>query len=204
MLIDRHYCAGLLARDLIHAGYEQLIVVSKPGDEEVIDAVRTTARRIGPNVRVETLSHVLVEASPAQMGAAYVCASMELASDVANVMLAAGVKVGASPHAVGVAGVGIDGSGKDYHPCSGYMISAADVAEAIRRLVADTQPHRPVPLWLVGTGVDRGTARMSPTTPRENPPHAAPNTATHAAPNAAPHAGPKGTSRAPALSTNSL
>lgn len=163
VLLDRHFCAGMLARDLVNAGYQQIQVVHAPGQEEVFEAARGAARRLNPEVRVESLAVAAVTAAArdgkparAKSQVAYLCGSMEIASETANAFHDAGVKI---PADVAVVGVGMDGEGPNYRACSGYVVSAEQVADSIHQLISDINVHRPTPLWLVGANVDRGTAK---------------------------------------------
>jgi hypothetical protein len=163
VLLDRHFCAGMLTRDLVKAGYEHIYVVHEPGQDEVFEATRGAARRLNPLVRVEAMAIATVTAASrfgktaaASPQTAYLCGSMEIASDVANAFHDAAVKI---PADVAVVGVGMDGEGATYRACSGYVVSAEQVADTIHQLISEVQVHRPTPLWLVGANVDRGTAK---------------------------------------------
>ena len=167
VLLDRHFCAGMLTRDLVKAGYEHIFVVHEPGQDEVFEATRGAARRMNPMVRVEAIAIAAVKAAvtaAARAGkapgtdpqTAYLCGSMEIASEVATAFHDAAVKI---PADVAVVGVGMDGQGAAYRACSGYVVSAEQVADTIHQLISEVQVHRPTPLWLVGANVDRGTAK---------------------------------------------
>ena len=164
VLLDRHFCAGMLTRDLVQAGYEHIYVVHEPGQDEVFEATRGAARRLNPEVRVEALTPAAATAAgrgangngSAGSAPAYLCGSMELASDVANAFHQQGTKI---PQQAAVVGIGLDGEGTNYRACSGYVVSADQVADSIHQLISDVHVHRPTPLWLVGANVDRGTAR---------------------------------------------
>lgn len=163
VLLDRHFCAGMLARDLVQAGYQRIVVVHEPGQDEVFEAARAAARRLDPDARVEALAIAAITAAardgktmPVSPQTAYLCGSMEIASEVASAFNNAGLKI---PSDVGVVGIGLDGEGPNYRACSGYVVSAEQVADSIHQLISDVQIHRPTPLWLVGANVDRGTAK---------------------------------------------
>jgi hypothetical protein len=161
VLLDRHFCAGMLARDLVKAGYEHIYVVHEPGQDEVFESARGSARRLNPDVRVEpaalaTVTAAARDAKQAKVQTAYLCGSMEIASDVANAFHDASVKI---PADIAVSGIGLEGEGPSYRACSGYVVSAEQVADTIHQLISEVQVHRPTPLWLVGANVDRGTAK---------------------------------------------
>jgi Bacterial regulatory proteins, gntR family len=157
VLIDRQFCASMLTRDVIAAGYMQIYVVHEPGDTEAFEAVRAAARRTNADVRVESLAGKPIGREHVRGTPAFIGASMDIASRVANTLKAMSVKV---PTDAAVVGIGLDGSGADYIPCSGYVVSAAQVADSIRQLITEVQVHRPTPLWLVGASLDRGTMRV--------------------------------------------
>ena len=166
VLIDRPFCAGMVARDLIQQGYRHLMVVRGNADEaEIYASVHTSARRMhaGGDVKVEIIDRdeVTTRAKAHVTDSAFLCTSMETAGELRYELAAAGVSV---PDQAAIVGIGIDAPLSSHcQPASGYVVSADQVADCIRQLIDEVQMHRPTPLWLVGNWVERGSSRVAAT-----------------------------------------
>lgn len=155
VMVDRQFCGGLLVRDLAHDGHTHFVVV-EDGATELADSVQSTLRRLNPDASVTAIpSSEVVHFTPDKR-TAMICSNMMIASQAFHTLRRNGVSV---PEQVALAGIGIDGGGEGFYPCSGYIVSADQVADSIRQFIADAQVHRPTPLWLVGSYAERGTTK---------------------------------------------
>ncbi len=157
VLVDRQLCAGLIARDLVSEGFTSFIVVDDEAGS-LADGFRRSLDRLNPDAKVSILSVDAVGQYSGTGRAVFVCANMELASQTAQALKRSGVNV---PAQAAVVGIGVEGGGEGYVACSGYVVSAEQVADAVKQIIADGQSHRPTPLWLVGSFVDHGTMRAN-------------------------------------------
>ena len=158
----------MVARDLCHQGYRELFVVQDGETAEIHDAVRSSTRRLhaADEVRVETIRADAVVAGIVRAITATgqrvrrrrTCVPRwNRPANFASRWRRLGSK---SPLRAAVVGIGIDAPASDKTtPCSGYTVSAEQVADSIRQLINEVQMHRPTPLWLVGTWIDRGSTR---------------------------------------------
>ena len=167
VLVDRQLCAGLIARDLVQEGFQSFVVVDSESGTHV-DSVRSAISRLSPEAKVTSMSADAVAQFTGSQRTAFICSDMNLASQALQTLRRNGVGV---PAQVAVVGIGIEGGGDGYHPCSGYVVSAEQVAESVRQFIADGQSHRPMPLWLVGTFVDHGTMKAKASTRLESATH---------------------------------
>ncbi len=153
VLVDRQLCAGLVARDLAQEGVNTFLVIDQPSGT-LAESIRRAVERLNPDAKVIPLSLEGVSRFVPEGRTAFVCASMELASQTYQALRKIGITV---PAQTAVVGMGIEGGGDGYQPCSGYVVSAEQVADTIRQIISDGQSHKPKPLWLVGNYVDHGT-----------------------------------------------
>jgi hypothetical protein len=156
VLVDRHLCAGLISRDLSGDGFTSYVVV----DDEAAtfeQEFKRSLERVDPDAKVSSMSIDTVgQFQPNGQRTAFVCANMDIASHTVQALKRNGVNV---PADAAVVGVGVESGGDAFHPCSGYVVSAEQVAEAVKQLLSEGQSHRPTPLWLVGSYADHGTHR---------------------------------------------
>jgi hypothetical protein len=156
VLVDRQLCAGLVARDLVSDGFTSFILVDDDS-ASFAEGFKRSMERLHPEAKVNTMSIDAVGQHQANgERTVFVCANMELASHTAQALKRSGVSV---PTQAAVVGIGVESGGEGYHPCSGYVVSAEQVADAVRQIISEGQSHRPTPLWLVGSYVDHGTLR---------------------------------------------
>lgn len=155
VLVDRQLCAGLIARDLVGEGFDTFLVVDQQGGT-LTENIRRAVERLNPDAKVQSLAPEAISRHLPEGRAAFVCASMELASQTLSTLRRSGISV---PSQAAVVGIGIEGGGDGYVACSGYVVSAEQVADAIRQIISDGQSHRPSVLWLVGSYVEHGTAK---------------------------------------------
>lgn len=164
VLVDRQLCAGLLARDLVSEGFTTFNVVDLAGGN-LADIVRRAVERLSPHAKVTSVASDAVARSAPEERTAFVCASTELASQTLATLRRSGVSV---PADVAVVGIGIEGGGEGFVACSGYVVSAEQVANSIRQIISDAQSHRPTVLWLAGSYIEHGTMK-SKSSPRLEP-----------------------------------
>lgn len=156
VLVDRHLVAGLAARDLASDGFAAYVVVDDESGQ-FGDEFKRSMSRLNPDAKVTSMSIDAVGQYQANgQRTAFVCATMELASHTAQALKRNGVQV---PSEAAIVGVGVECGGDGFHPCSGYVVSAEQVAEAVKQIISEGQSHRPTPLWLVGNFVDHGTIK---------------------------------------------
>lgn len=156
VLVDRHLCANLAARDLANEGFASYIIID---DEQgsLGDGFKRSLQKLDPEAKIGSMLIDAVGQFKANgERTAFICADMQLASHAAQALKRSGVKV---PAEAAVIGIGVEGGGDGYHPCSGYVVSAEQVAEAVKQILSEGQTHRPTPLWLVGNYVDHGTLK---------------------------------------------
>lgn len=156
VLVDQQLCIGLLARDLSGDGFASYAIVEEQGST-FAETVKRSIERFSPDAKLSTTTVDAISHFHAGSGrTAFVCETMELASQTLAALKRAGVSV---PAQAAVVGMGIEGGGDGYLPCSGYVVTAQQVTEAIRQILSEGQSHRPTPIWLVGNYVDHGTLR---------------------------------------------
>lgn len=158
VLMDRTFCGARLTQLLLRDGHRHIAVVSRgvearQDSSELLDAVRQTAHRFDPAVRVrevrfEAVTHVVGEGVDA-----IVCADYESARATRAALSSAGIDV---PGRVSVLGMGLD-SGRS-PVVSGMAVSPGQLAETIHVLLNDGQSHRPQAIWMVGAMTDHRTS----------------------------------------------
>jgi hypothetical protein len=73
------------------------------------------------------------------------------------------------PGQVSMAAVGCTTSGAGEAPCTGWFVTARQVAETVGQILRDTQSRRPATIWLTGKFVDAGTTTIRAAAPSEMP-----------------------------------
>jgi hypothetical protein len=157
VLIDRVVCAGRLVQQFIRDGHTHLAVACELSDHEIVASVRQVAHRLDASIRVD---HTLPENAPAAARAgvsAFIACGFNCAQDTRRALESAGSSI---PDDVSLAGLGVPVPGTK--PVTGYIVTPEQVADAVRLLLSDAAPHRPQPVWLVGTYFDAGTTRHAP------------------------------------------
>ena len=155
VMIDRAAAIGLLVRDLLRGRFARIVVVDDaPG--EAFDAARATARRLGDDSIVASATPGdFPGVGPLPADVAFIGASPAIAADLLARFAAVGVR---APDDVSIACIGVVDPDRP-GTCSGYAVTATQVAQTVAQLIAEPQLNRPTTLWLVGNYLDRGTVR---------------------------------------------
>lgn len=149
VLLDRTHAAASLAREMLLAGHQRIVVVEDTNDQTVSSAVRAAAGRYAPYATVESCSIGNMAVLMGRQHTAVVCDGMEAGQIVFRL-----TQTEPQLARVSVAAIGIC----DEQPiCTGTFVASSDLALAAANLLRDAQAHRPTVLWLSGTYVDRGT-----------------------------------------------
>ena len=148
VLLDRTHAAASLAREILLAGHQRIVVVEDTNDQTVSAAVRAAAGRYAPYATVETCSIGNMAALTGRQHTAVLCDGMEAGRIVHHLIQSEPQLARVSMAAVGVC--------DDQPICTGIFVGSSDLALAAANLLRDAQ-HRPTVLWLSGTYVDRGT-----------------------------------------------
>lgn len=159
VLADIALAGSRLGRDLLLAGHRRLGVIERPGHSLLSHTLRQTAQRFDPHVNVETSGPGEIASLIDAGVTALVCDSIPAARRARHAierhpalsisLSAVGYTPDDASHAV---------------PCSGYFVSATQVATTVANLLRDSVPTRPATLWLAGTFVDQGTLASAPAT----------------------------------------
>ena len=149
VLLDRTHSAAMLAREVLLAGHQRIVVVEDTNDTTISSAVRMAAGRYSPYATVETCSIGNMAALTGRQHTAVICDGAAAAQVVLRLTETEPQLARVSVAAVGVC---------DEQPsCTGIFVASSDLALAAANLLRDAQVHRPTVLWLSGTHVDRGT-----------------------------------------------
>jgi DNA-binding transcriptional regulator YhcF (GntR family) len=148
VLLDRTHAAASLAREILLAGHQRIVVVEDTNDQTVSAAVRAAAGRYAPYATVESCSVGNMAALTGRQHTAVLCDGMEAGRVVHHLIQSEPQLARVSMAAVGVC--------DDQPICTGIFVGSSDLALAAANLLRDAQ-HRPTVLWLSGTYVDRGT-----------------------------------------------
>jgi hypothetical protein len=149
VLLDRTHAAATLAREILLAGHQRIVVVEDTNDQTVSSAVRSAAGRYAPYATVETCSIGNMAALMGRQHTAVLCDGVEAGQIVHRL-----TEREPSLNRVSVAALGIC---DDQPPCTGIFVASSDLALAAANLLRDAQVHRPTVLWLSGARVDKGT-----------------------------------------------
>lgn len=136
--LDRRYAAWRLAQNLFMAGHRRILVVDRPGGQDLEEGARVAAAAFGGDIEI---NH-----TPA--GPSAILIDVE-AADGLQQLTQAGFQNG-SP---AIAAIGVC----DQPIYSGIYLKSAELEQALSGLLRDAQMHRPVALHLTGTYVERGT-----------------------------------------------
>ncbi len=151
VLFDEHLAASQLGRELFLGGHRRLAAVAPRQSTSLADTLRKTAARYAPEAHVDICFPADAAAAIDSGVTAFVCRSVELATQTKKQLEALGVAV---PQRVSLAAVG---PVSDETPVSGYFVQRQEKARAISHLLADATLSRPTTVWLAGHYVDRGT-----------------------------------------------
>lgn len=153
VMIDRLSAAADLARHLMRRGHRNLMLVSGERPVELQQEL-VALLPAALSLRAGSLDDVRMAIEHGVTG--LICTSAETAAHLMAVIVGLGMEV---PQRVSVVAMGrID---DDHYPCSGQYVTVPEVATAVAQLLAETDPHRPVSLWLPGQFVDQQTTGLS-------------------------------------------
>ena len=156
VLFDGPLAVSMAGRDLMIGGHRRLAAVEPKGCTVVASTLRATAARYASDATVDACFPADCTAMLASGTTAFVCQSVDLAQQVADLMARAGRRVPGEASVVAI------GSTSDIQPVSGYFLHRSEKVNAIVGLLNDTQAYRPTTLWLAGRLVDRGTTGPVP------------------------------------------
>src|SRR5687767_6246019 len=149
VLLDRTHAAATLAREILLAGHQRIVVVEDTNDQTVSSAARSAAGRYAPYATVESCSIGNMAVLMSRQHTAVLCDGVE-AGQIVHRLTESEPQL----NRVSVAALGIC---DDEPPCTGIFVASSDLALAAANLLRDAQVHRPTVLWLSGARVDRGT-----------------------------------------------
>jgi hypothetical protein len=150
VMIDRAGALVDLARRMIRDGHRALMIVDDHHPDVAADAKASLAAT-GADIRVGGLSDVAPALEAGVTG--LLCTRGETARRAIDVCRESGRAV---PSQVSVVAVGrLPGDA----PCTGRFVDSESIVEAVRLLLRDASPHRPITLWLDGDFVDAGTTQ---------------------------------------------
>lgn len=157
VMIDRLSAAADLARHLMRSGHRNLMLISaeRPTDlqKELVALLPASL-----SMRAGSLDDLRMAIEHGVTG--LICTSGETAAHVMAVLVGLGIDV---PQRISVAAVGRTDT--DDVPCSGQYVRVPEFASAVRQLLSDTGPHRPVTLWLPGQFIDAHSTGPVESTP---------------------------------------
>jgi hypothetical protein len=153
VMIDRASAAQRLARQMIVDGHSHLAVIERTAGE-IGEAVRGLAGQLGNETRIECITSDQAVAAVQRGATALMCDSFEAASALSVKLEASRIEV---PHQVSLTAVGVENTAGPR--VSGFAVSVEQLIEVIRNLLVDTHSHKPAPMWLSGSFVDRGTMK---------------------------------------------
>lgn len=148
VMIDRAGAVCALARQMLRGGHSDVMLVGASRPIGLHEEARASLPS-DLSLRVGGLNEVRDVLTQGVTG--LICTSAMVARAAMEICRVEGIAV---PQAVSIAAVGrLD----DEAPCSGQFVPTQHVADAVRHLLQDGNPHRPICLWLSGEFVDRQT-----------------------------------------------
>lgn len=150
VVIDRLFAAADLARLLIRGGHTNLMLV---GAERPTDLQRELPELLPAtiSVRAGTLDDLRSSIEHGVTG--LICTSPETAGHAGAVLAGLGINV---PQQVSITAMGRIND-EVAVPCSGQYVRVDAVVQAIRHLLSESAPHRPIALWLNGEFINQQT-----------------------------------------------
>lgn len=155
VVIDRIIGISLLARDMLLQGHRHFAVVEPRGQVQLAQTVRAAARHARMEATVDAVEPGQVAAAVEQGATGVICSHVALANQSREALERQGI------HFPGRVAMGAVGASEANHPCSGYFVDPAQMAETIVQLIRERLGHRPMVLWLTGGFVDAGTLSLS-------------------------------------------
>jgi hypothetical protein len=149
--VDTAYAGACLARDLLLAGHQRLIVVESRPRSPVARVVGQVAARYAPEAQVHACGTDDALAAAGNHATAVIVDSIDTARVLRREFAALGVSL---PHQVSLAAIGACDSDE---PASGYYADCEQLAGQVAELLSQPAPKRPVNIWLAARYVDRGT-----------------------------------------------
>lgn len=160
--VDTMLGAACAARELMTAGHRTLAAVERPAQGHVRYALAQTAERFGEPLTVIDIADDELELALEQGVTGIVCDGADRATRVMRTLEKMGISV---PGQVSVMGIGwIEAA----PPCSGYFVSAAEMADAVVSLQRSST-RRPTTLWLAGRQTDAATTATVATPTADRP-----------------------------------
>jgi DNA-binding transcriptional regulator YhcF (GntR family) len=151
---DTAHGLAKIARELMFAGHRGFAAVEPRGSQVVSQVLRSIASRYAPDARIDSCEPTEIAAMIDHGVTAAICDSPESATIVSDILDTHGIRV---PGQMAIAAVGcIAGE----PPCSGWFVTAREIAENITQILRDNTSRRPVTIWLTGTFIDVGTTQI--------------------------------------------
>ena len=153
VVIDRLSAAADLSRRMIRSGHSNLMLI---GAERPIEMLRDLPPLLpaSVSVRAGTLDDVRNAADLGVTG--LICTSPETARHASAMLAGLGIDV---PEQVSITAMGRINDDEDV-PCSGQYVRVDTVVQAIRHLLSESTPHRPIALWLGGEFTNQQTIAL--------------------------------------------